>query len=62
MELRLILARLIWMYNLELVDQNLDWIKANVVYSLWSKPSLHVKINFRDGLPKGDENFEFVHA
>ena len=54
MELRLIIAKLVWMYDVELVDKELDWNEANVTYILWWKPELNVKLTTREGLPEHD--------
>lgn len=40
-ELRTILARLIYNFDLELVDPNKDWLDQKVFF-LWRKPPLHV--------------------
>jgi len=43
MEMRIILARLIWEFDWELLDQELVWERDNMVKSLWQKPKLMVK-------------------
>ncbi|KAI0839483.1 putative cytochrome P450 [Hypoxylon sp. FL0890] len=43
MEMRQILAKLIWNFDLELADPELDWHRDSRMYTLWSKPHLHVK-------------------
>ncbi|KAF8446892.1 putative cytochrome P450 [Terfezia claveryi] len=50
MEIRCILAKVIYAYNLELVDKDLDWEKKSMAWSLWWKPDLHVKVKKRPGL------------
>ena len=47
MELRTILAKLHFKYDLELVDKNLDWQKESKMHTLWQKPQLFVKIKDR---------------
>ncbi|OTA58824.1 putative cytochrome P450 [Hypoxylon sp. EC38] len=43
MEMRQILAKLIWNFDLELADPDLDWHRDSRMYTLWSKPHLQVK-------------------
>ncbi|KAI1409852.1 putative cytochrome P450 [Hypoxylon sp. FL1857] len=43
MEMRQILAKLIWNFDLELADPDLDWHRDSRMYTLWSKPHLHVR-------------------
>ncbi|KAF2106292.1 cytochrome P450 monooxygenase-like protein [Lophiotrema nucula] len=44
-EMRLIAAKLLFKFDLELVDKELDWMAANKVFTLWEKPSLMVKLH-----------------
>ncbi|KAI0598194.1 cytochrome P450 monooxygenase [Biscogniauxia sp. FL1348] len=47
-EMRLILARLIWNFNIELADpKDKDWIYGQPMYSLWEKPSLNIRLTHR---------------
>ncbi|KAF4784242.1 cytochrome P450 [Colletotrichum scovillei] len=41
-EMRLILARILFSFDLKLVDEGSDWIKGQKVYIVWQKPSLNV--------------------
>ncbi|RPB23425.1 cytochrome P450, partial [Terfezia boudieri ATCC MYA-4762] len=50
MELRNILAKVVYAYDLELVDKDLDWEKKSRAWSVWWKPELHVKVTKRPGL------------
>ncbi|XXH01255.1 hypothetical protein Hte_007609 [Hypoxylon texense] len=43
MEMRQILAKLLWNFDLEIADPDLDWHRDSRMYTLWSKPHLHVK-------------------
>lgn len=43
METRTALAHLIWNFDLELADSDLDWQRDSRMYTLWSKPHLLVK-------------------
>ncbi|EGX91828.1 Cytochrome P450 [Cordyceps militaris CM01] len=44
MEINLILSKMLWTYNLELVDQDIDFVGLGHVFIMWSKPKLHVKL------------------
>ncbi|KAI1206780.1 putative cytochrome P450 [Annulohypoxylon truncatum] len=48
MEMRQILAKLIWNFDLELADPDLDWHRDSRMYTLWSKPHLHVTAKLVD--------------
>ncbi|KAL2874085.1 hypothetical protein SGCOL_010766 [Colletotrichum sp. CLE4] len=41
-EMRLILARILFSFDLKLADEGRDWIKSQKVYIVWQKPSLNV--------------------
>lgn len=43
-EMRLILAKVLFSFDLELVDKRQDWMKDQKLYTLWEKPSLMVKL------------------
>ncbi|KAH6643841.1 cytochrome P450 monooxygenase-like protein [Boeremia exigua] len=43
-EMRLILAKVLWHYDLELVDPARDWMGEQKVFALWEKGDLHVKL------------------
>jgi len=42
--MRLILAKLLFTYDLELVDRTRNWMDTQKVYVLWDKPGLEVKV------------------
>jgi hypothetical protein len=42
--MRLILAKVLFSFDLELVDKTQEWMKGQKVFTLWNKPSLVVKI------------------
>ncbi|KAF2268555.1 cytochrome P450 monooxygenase-like protein [Lojkania enalia] len=44
-EMRLIMAKVLFNFDLELVDEKMDWIKENKVFGLWEKPPLKVKLH-----------------
>jgi len=43
-EMRLILARLLWNFNLELDERSLTWAQGMKMYLLWEKVPLYVKL------------------
>ena len=42
LELRVVLAKILWKFDMELVDDNLIWEKCKN-YSFWEKPNLLVR-------------------
>jgi hypothetical protein len=48
--MRLILAKLLFSFDLELVDKTQEWMKGQKVFALWDKPSLMVKLHARAAL------------
>jgi cytochrome P450 len=46
-EIRTILARLVWHFDMELMDESRDWVEGQKVYFLWYKPALMVKLKAR---------------
>jgi cytochrome P450 len=49
MEMRLYLAKMMWLYNLELVDKERDWVKDCKTYFMWMKAPLMIKVERREG-------------
>lgn len=47
MEMNLILAKLFWRYDIELVDPALDWEGQSQVHVMWTKPELRLKFHRR---------------
>lgn len=47
MEMHIILARIVWQYDWELVSKELDWERENKMYVLWNKPELNMKFHPR---------------
>lgn len=43
-EMRLILARMIWNFNLELDPRSEGWMEKNILYFLWEKPMLLIRL------------------
>lgn len=45
MELNLVLSKMLWKYNLELINSQLDWEKDSRLYVMWCKPELMVRFS-----------------
>ncbi|KAK5046900.1 hypothetical protein LTR84_007254 [Exophiala bonariae] len=45
LELRIVLAKILWKFDMKLMDDNLDWVKSNKNYVFWEKPSLPVQFS-----------------
>ena len=43
-EMRLILAKVLWHFDLELVEPGRDWLGEQKVFALWDKGSLGVRL------------------
>lgn len=43
-EMRLILSRLLWNFDLELQQDSTDWIARQKTYMLWQKGPLNVRV------------------
>ncbi|KAH8694348.1 hypothetical protein BGZ61DRAFT_352880, partial [Ilyonectria robusta] len=43
-EMRLILARIIWNFDLELVEESKNWMKDQHMFILWEKGPLMVRL------------------
>jgi cytochrome P450 len=48
-EIRSILARLVWNFEIVMLDEGLDW-EGQKVFILWQKPGLVVKLKAREGV------------
>jgi hypothetical protein len=48
MEINLLLSKLLWKYDLELVNKDLDWFADSKVFVMWWKPALRVRFLARD--------------
>ena len=47
MEMRTTLAKIIWIYDLELVDPSVDWHRDSEMRTLWKFPKLMVRATRR---------------
>lgn len=50
-EMRSIMARMLWNFDMELCDDSKDWARQKV-FVLWDKPALNVRLKVRKGLPR----------
>lgn len=42
LEMRIILARLIWKFDLRLASSSQEWLEGQKVFDVWGKPPLNV--------------------
>lgn len=47
-EMRLILAKLIWKFDIKLSEQSRDWCSQSRVFMAWQKEPLHVYLTPRE--------------
>lgn len=47
LELRVILAKMVWAYEWEMVDKDVDWVRDNKMYLLWKKPEMKMRFHSR---------------
>lgn len=50
LEMRVILAKMVWQYDFELLSKELDWERDNQMYVLWQKPVMNMKFYPREGV------------
>ncbi|SCO91339.1 related to Isotrichodermin C-15 hydroxylase [Fusarium oxysporum] len=46
-EMRLILAKVIWNFDIQIDTNSLDWLEQNEAYFLWQKPALYIHLTPR---------------
>ena len=46
-EMRIILARLIWNFDMSIVDDSRDWMSKQRIYNLWEKGPLNIYLKPR---------------
>lgn len=46
-EMRIILARVLWNFDLKLAEDSKDWLSRQKIYLLWEKAPLHVYLTPR---------------
>jgi len=47
-EIRLVLARLVWNFDLKLHESSRNWIENSEVYLVWKKPELKMYLTPRE--------------
>lgn len=47
MQINLILAKLVWMYDMEILDPDLDWEGQSHQHVMWQRPNLMVRFSPR---------------
>jgi hypothetical protein len=50
MEMSLLLAKLLWRYDLEFANKNTSWLDEGKVYMMWWKAKLMVRFHPRNDL------------
>ncbi|RYP76857.1 hypothetical protein DL769_003543 [Monosporascus sp. CRB-8-3] len=55
MEMNLLMAKIFWSYDLELVNKEVNWLKEGKVHVLWWKPKLFVRFHRRASI-KGPQS------
>lgn len=50
LEMRTIVAKMLWTYDMDLKNKDLDWERENECYTLWRKPALNVNFTRRSGI------------
>lgn len=46
-EMRLILARVLWNFDVKLADESKDWLRRQKIFLLWEKSPLYVYLTPR---------------
>lgn len=46
-EMRFILARLMWNFEIKIADKSRNWLEEQKAYLIWEKPGLHVHLTPR---------------
>lgn len=41
-EIRLVLARLVWNFDMEICDEDKNWVVEQRAYTVWEKPDLRM--------------------
>ena len=47
-ELSMVLCKLLWTYDLQLVSKDVDWLRDSRMAMLWQKPELRVRVKRRE--------------
>lgn len=46
--MRILIAKMVLLFDFELVDDDLDWDRDGQTFVLWQKPDLITRVNIRD--------------
>ena len=49
-EIRLVLSKMLWVYDMELVNKDLNLDRDSTTYFLWIKPEIWVRFTRRQGV------------
>lgn len=47
MEMTLLITKIFWKYDLELVNKDVDWLRDGKLHVLWHKPQLVIRFHPR---------------
>lgn len=50
MELDIVLTKLLWKFDLKLLNEDLDWQRDSRMHTLWKKPELMIGVSLRVGV------------
>ncbi|KAK3045564.1 hypothetical protein LTR09_012861 [Extremus antarcticus] len=53
MEMRIILSKIFWTYDFEIVDKSLDWVASNRSFVFWEKPEMQIVFHPRSQETEG---------
>ncbi|KAF2009431.1 cytochrome P450 [Aaosphaeria arxii CBS 175.79] len=53
LEMRVVLAKIIWHYDLQLIDGDRDLLRESTLFGFWKKPPIHMKFNGRENSALG---------
>lgn len=48
MEMRIVLAKLYFTFDVELLDHDLDWHRDSRMYLIWQRQELNARLNLRE--------------
>lgn len=48
MEMRLVLAKMYFTFDIELLDKDLDWHRDARIYLIWQRRELNARLSLRD--------------
>jgi len=48
MELRILVAKMVFLFDFKLIDDNLDWDRDGLCFRLWQKPDLWTNVTKKE--------------